>query len=94
MDLLDMCSYIGTNNGFIWILVCIDVFSKFVWIELLKTKAANPVAGAFREIISDGRKSINLQCDEGTEFINATFKRLYLLYYNIIIDDIIHNSFN
>ena len=27
-------------------------------------------------IISDGRKPINLQCDEGTKFINATFKRL------------------
>jgi hypothetical protein len=32
----------GTNNGYNWILVCIDVFSKFVWIKLLKTKAANP----------------------------------------------------
>jgi hypothetical protein len=42
----------------------------------LKTKAANPVAVAFREIISVGRKPINLQCDEGTEFINTTFKRL------------------
>jgi hypothetical protein len=76
MDLVDMCSYSRTNNGYNWILVCIDVFSKFVWIKLLKTKAANPVAVAFREIISDGRKPINLQCDEGTEFINTTFKRL------------------
>ncbi len=42
----------------------------------MKTKAANPVALALREIISDGRKPINLQCDEGTEFINTTFERL------------------
>ncbi len=76
MDLVDMCSYNRTNNGYNWILVCIDVFSKFVWIKVLKTKAANPVAVAFREIISDGRKPINLQYDEGTEFINTTFKRL------------------
>jgi hypothetical protein len=46
MDLVDMCSYSRTNNGYNWILVCIDVFSKFVWIKLLKTKAANPVAVA------------------------------------------------
>ncbi len=26
MDLVDMCSY---SNGYNWILVCIDVFSKF-----------------------------------------------------------------
>jgi hypothetical protein len=32
----------GTNNCYNWILVCIDVFSKFVRIKLLKTKAANP----------------------------------------------------
>jgi hypothetical protein len=76
MDLVDMCSYSSSNNGYNWILVCIDVFSKFVWIQLLKTKAANPVAGAFREIISHGREPKNLQCDEGTEFINAVFKRL------------------
>ena len=42
----------------------------------MRTKAANPVTEAFREIISDGRKPKNLQCDEGTEFINAVFKRL------------------
>jgi hypothetical protein len=42
----------------------------------LKTKAANPVEVAFREIISDSRKPFNLQCDEGTEFISTTFKRL------------------
>ncbi len=45
-----------------------NVFSKNVWIKLLKTKAANPVA---REFISAGRKTKNLQCEEGTEFINA-----------------------
>ncbi len=54
-----MCSFNSTNNGNNWILVWIDVFSKFVWIKLLKTKAANPVAGAFTEIISDGRKPKN-----------------------------------
>jgi hypothetical protein len=77
MDLVDMCSYRRTNNGYNWILVCIGVFSKFVWIKLLKTKAAYPVAVAFREIIGDARKPINLQCDEGTEFNNTSFKRLY-----------------
>jgi hypothetical protein len=57
MDLVDMCSYSGTNNGCNSIIVCF----KFVWIKLLKTKAANAVAGAFREIISEGRKPFNFQ---------------------------------
>ena len=70
-----MCSYSTTYNGYNWILVCIDINSKFVWIKLLKIKVANPLAVAYREIISDGSKPINLQCNEGTEFINATFKR-------------------
>jgi hypothetical protein len=76
MDLIDVCSNSRTNNVFNWVLACIDVFSKFVWIKLLKAQAANSVAVAFREIISRDRKPINLQCDEGTEFINSTFKRL------------------
>ena len=76
-DLVDMCYYSRTNNGYNWILVCIDVFRKFVWIKLLKTKAANPVAVTLRQIISDGRKPINLHCDEGTLFINTTFRRYH-----------------
>jgi hypothetical protein len=48
-----MCSYNRTNNGYNWILVCIAVSSKFVWIKLLKKKAANPVAVAFREIMAE-----------------------------------------
>ena len=43
----------------------------------MKTKATNSAAVAFREIISDERKHINLQCNEGTEFIKTTFKRLW-----------------
>lgn len=74
MDLMDLCSYSANNRGYNWVLVCIDVFSKFVWIKLLKTKAANPVTAAFREIIQAGRRPSKLQCDEGTEFMNATFR--------------------
>ena len=73
MDLVDMCSYKNTNRGYNWILVCIDVFSKFVWIKLLKNKSANTVMQAFRDIIAAGRRPENIQCDEGTEFINAIF---------------------
>ncbi len=42
MDLVDMCSYNRTNNGYNWILVCIDVFSKFVWINIRRTKIYFP----------------------------------------------------
>jgi hypothetical protein len=52
MDLFDMCSYSSTNNGYNWMLVCMFLVNLF---GLNFRKAANPVAGAFRDIISDGR---------------------------------------
>jgi hypothetical protein len=47
----------------------------------LKTKAANPVTGAFKEISSDGCKPKNLQCDEGTEILMLNLRD----YVEIII---------
>ncbi len=42
-------------TGFLFVLMFL---ANFVWIKLLKTKAANPIAVAFREIISEGRNLI------------------------------------
>ena len=38
MDLADMQVIVTENDGYRYLLVCIDVFSKFVWVIPLKTK--------------------------------------------------------
>ena len=39
------------NNQFRYWLVCIDVYSRYIWVELLKKKTAKNVAVKFENII-------------------------------------------
>ena len=50
-DLVDMSSHAKENNGVKYLLAVIDVFSKYRWLEPLKTKIGEEVAEALRKII-------------------------------------------
>ena len=76
MDLADMQSHAKENDGYRYLLVCIDVFSKYVWVIPLKTKTGPASVTAFKEILESGRKPQKIQTDEGTEFFNKHFKDL------------------
>ena len=43
------------NSGFSFILVVIDIFSKFVWMRPLKNKKGQSVNAAFQDILREGR---------------------------------------
>ena len=75
MDLADMQSHAKENDGYRYLLVCIDVFSKYVWVIPLKNKTGPALVTAFKEILESGRKPQKIQTDEGTEFFNKTFQR-------------------
>ena len=62
--------------GYRYLLVCIDVFSKFVWVIPLKTKTGPALVTAFKKILESGRKPQKIQTDQGTEFFNKHFKDL------------------
>ena len=64
------------NNGVRYLLMVIDVFSKFGWIEPLKNKKGETVVKAFKNILKKGRKPKYLWSDEGVEFYNKGFKTL------------------
>ena len=38
IDLVDMKSYSSLNNGFNWLITCIDTFSKKAWVFPIKNK--------------------------------------------------------
>lgn len=78
IDLIDMQKYSRDNNGYKYILTCIDTFSKYAWLKPLKTKNADDVMKAMNNILSDsrGRKPKNIQSDDGKEFFNVKFKSL------------------
>ena len=70
------------NDGVNYLLVVIDVFSKYVWVRPMKNKTAHSLLEAFDSILSEGRKPEKLRTDKGTEFLNETFQQ-YLKNKNI-----------
>lgn len=85
VDLMDMRSLKHDNNNYTFILVTIDVLSKFAFAEPVKTKSAQDVTEAFDTILkrSNGCLPITLQSDKGKEFVNKTFKE-YLEKQHVI----------
>ena len=58
------------NKGIKYLLMVIDVFSKFGWIEPLKDKRGETVATTFQNIFKSGRIARLLYTDKGSEFYN------------------------
>jgi IS30 family transposase len=61
------------NKGYEYLLVCIDVFSRYCWVEPLKERKANqcvPLIKKIREIIRKLRNDngFTFTTDEGKEF--------------------------
>lgn len=75
-DLIEMGSYSTLNKGFKYLLTVIDTFSKYAWVEPIKSKNAFDVSHAFEKILMCGRIPKNLQTDDGKEFFNKEFKSL------------------
>lgn len=77
-DLCQMTSLKDENDGYCYLLVVIDVLSKFAWVEPLRDKSARTVATAFENILrrADGRVPVYLQTDRGKEFVGSALQRL------------------
>lgn len=76
-DLVDVSTLMRHNDGFKYLLTCIDVFSKFAWAVPLKDKSGKSLVTAFKDHIlksSGGRKPRTLQTDKGSEFTNRLFQ--------------------
>lgn len=76
-DLVEMIPYAKINKGYRYILVVINVFSKFVWALPVKRKTGKDVANAMKKILSQMKPTPkNLQTDNGKEFYNSDFQVL------------------
>ena len=64
------------NDGVNYLLVVIDVLSKYVWVRLMKNKTARSLLEAFDSILCQGRKPEKLRTDKGTEFVNKSFNSI------------------
>ena len=76
-DLTDMSAYHEYNEGYRYILMVIDIFSRYGFAEPLKTKEGKEVSEALSHIMKrSGRKPFKLQVDLGKEFYNQHFKAM------------------
>jgi hypothetical protein len=55
VDLMDMTKFAKYNNGYNFILVVIDIFSKYVWLRPLKDKKGESVSKALKDVLAEGR---------------------------------------
>lgn len=82
-DLASLARIADENNGYKYLLVVIDIFSRFGWVEPLKKKAAPNIVRAFRKILKGGRVPRRLRTDAATDFRSKEFQQL-LKEYDIV----------
>ena len=76
IDLVDMQEFARYNDGIKHLLVCIDILSKYLWVEPLKSKTGPTVRAALERIFAGGRVPKRIQSDRGTEFLNPHVQAL------------------
>lgn len=76
-DLIDLRNLKSYNDGYSYLLVVIDVLSKFAWVEPLRDKTSACVIKAFQNIFSRNKKRlpVYLQTDKGKEFIASAVQK-------------------
>jgi len=76
-DLIDVRCWKQNNKGINYLLLIIDVFSRFIWLYPLKNKTGMIVAEKMKEWIRDCRTPPKkLQTDSGLEFFNKYVKKV------------------
>ena len=68
-DLMDVSSLAKYNKNYRFILLLIDIFSRYIWTVPLKSKHAIEMIKAFKLVFSKGRKPRSLRSDQGGEFV-------------------------
>jgi transposase InsO family protein len=75
-DLADMQQLSRYNDGYSFILTCIDVLTKRAFAIPLKNKRGSSVAVAFEMIFAEATP-LMLQTDRGTEFLNSQVQDVF-----------------
>lgn len=75
-DLADLSSISKNNDGFKYLLV-IDVFSRHLWVQALKSKTAAAMVSALTDMFSVAPTPRLLRTDKGGEFVNGTVSKFF-----------------
>ncbi len=70
IDLIDMNQYVKNNKNFRYILNCVDIFSRKIWMRPLKKKESTNTKNSLENIITNiNIKPKLIQVDNGLEFL-------------------------
>jgi len=77
-DILFLPDLAQFNDRYNCALVCIDIVSRFAWIEPMRSKTGIETTAAFQKILDRAkpRKPEKFQTDDGKEFFNHHFQNL------------------
>ena len=75
-DLVEMQQFSKWNKGYRYLLMVLDLFSKYGWIVSLKDKKGETVTEAFKTIFKEGRKPQYLWTNKGKEYYNKNMREL------------------
>ena len=73
-DLADVSNISSQNDGYKFLLVLIDIFSRFLFIVPLKNKQHGNITDGLKSVFQTGRKPHTLRTDKGSEFKNRWVK--------------------
>ena len=79
-DLVDMRALSSENNNYNYILMIIDVFSKYGWARPIETKSGKVIKETLENIFEEGNFPKKIWADHGTEFYNKDVKTLLKKY--------------
>jgi hypothetical protein len=77
MDLLDLSKYYTANSHYKWILVIIDINSRYLWLIPLKNKKEQSLADALNKHFKSVKPPVNITSDNGSEFINKSVQAIF-----------------
>ena len=90
VDLVDMQSLSKDDDGIKYLLVAIDVFSRYAWVEPLKNKTAKEVERELM-IILNQPKPRKIRADGGSEFNNRWVETLLEnrhIYHHVTMNEV------
>ncbi|XP_062567734.1 uncharacterized protein LOC134229972 [Saccostrea cucullata] len=73
-DLADVSNIASHNDGYKFLLVLIDIFSRYLFIIPLKNKHHQNIVDGLKSVFQRGRKPKTLRTDKGSEFKNRWVK--------------------
>ena len=74
-DLMDLQKLSRENDGYKYVVLFIDIFTRYVWCRPIKRKTPEETTAVLQAIIEEsGRQPYTIQTDQGTEFLGS-FKK-------------------